>query len=68
MKIFVNPETGKNSVLASIDIQTTRRLADLTDVDLTNVANGSILVFNSTLGKFVAYDTYIIDTIINDTF
>ena len=36
---------------------TSRRLSDLTDIDLTNLEDGSVLVYNTDLGKFEATRT-----------
>lgn len=38
----------------TVAIGGTKALSDLTDVDLSAVADGSVLVYNGTTGKFVA--------------
>lgn len=40
-------------------------VTDLTDVDITNVANGSTLVYNSSTGKWVGNDETTVTEIVN---
>ena len=60
MKVVVNPKNnltatvqGKNSVLVNQSGQV-RRLADLIDVDLTGLEDGSLLIYNATSEKLEA--------------
>jgi hypothetical protein len=60
MKVVVNPKNnltatvqGKNSVLVNQSGQV-RRIADLIDVDLMGLEDGSLLIYNATSEKFEA--------------
>lgn len=68
MKIFVNPVAGQPSILSSTNIQTTRKLFDLTDVDLINISNGDILVYDASTQKIISSNTFNISIIDGGTF
>lgn len=60
-KIIFSGGTGQQILPQGEDVQTAVRLNSLNDVTITSIANGQILKFNSTSGKFenVAADTTI---------
>lgn len=61
MKVVVNPRNnlsatvqGKTSVIVNQSGQVIRQLSDLTDVDLSGLVDGALLIYNATTEKFVA--------------
>lgn len=61
MKVVVNPKNtltarvqGKSSVLVDQSGQVIRRLGDLADVDLSDLQDGSLLIYSAASEKFEA--------------
>ena len=56
--------SGRPIEVKKLGVGTIGRISELSDVDVTNLAQGSVLIYDTTAGKFVAKSTMCDGTII----